>query len=59
MKNILLHYLEPPQMKNCLGVLPFDAHLNNTTIPTQTPASSGGNETLTSPVLGPHPIFVD
>ena len=30
---------------------PIAAHLYNLTIPTQTPVSSGGNGTLTSPVL--------
>ena len=33
------------------GFLPIDAHLYNTTIPTQTPLSSWENGTLTSPVL--------
>ena len=41
-----------PPMKNCPGVSPVAAHLNTTTIPTRTPASSGRNETLTIPVLG-------
>ena len=39
-------------MKNCPGVSPIVTHLNNLTIPTRLPESSGGNETLTSPVLG-------
>ena len=30
---------------------PIAAHLNNLTIPTQTPVSSGENGTITSPVL--------
>ena len=38
-------------MKNCPGVFTIAAHLNNTIILTQTPVSSGGNGTLTSPVL--------
>ena len=39
-------------MKNCPSVSTIAAHLNNTIILTQTPVSSGGNGTLTSPVLG-------
>ena len=34
-------------MKNCPDVSPVAAHLNTTTIPTRTPASSGRNQKKT------------
>ena len=46
-------------MKNCLGVSPIASQLNNKTMPTQTPVSSGGNESLTSPLLLSHHIFMN
>ena len=40
-----------PRIKNCPGISPIAAHLNNSTIPIQKPVSSGGSEMLASQVL--------
>ena len=51
MKYFMTLFGTSPHEKLSRGFLPIDPRLYNTTIPTQTPVSSGGNGTLMSPVL--------